>query len=143
VALVHAGRIGKVKRVICQINDAPSGGPFAKSQPVPPGLDWDLWLGQAPKVDYMKERCHWAFRWWYEYSGGKLTDWGAHHVDIAQWAVAPDLPGPSTIDPVQIELTVPFEHGYPTIDNAFNTSPHFDIKCSFANGVDMFLRDRA
>jgi predicted dehydrogenase len=74
VALVHAGRIGKVQRVTCQINEGPAGGPFPKSQPTPPGLDWDLWLGQAPKVDYMKERCHWAFRWWYEYSGGKLTD---------------------------------------------------------------------
>ena len=94
-------------------------------------------------TDYIKQRCHYDFRWWYEYSGGRMTDWGAHHVDIAQWAVAPDLPGPTTIEPLHVDFTVPFEHGYPTIGNAFNTSPHFNIKCSFANGVDMFLRDRA
>ena len=49
-----------------------------------------MWLGQAPLVDYIKERCHYQFRWWYEYSGGKMTDWGAHHVDIAQWAMQQD-----------------------------------------------------
>ena len=47
-----------------------------RSQP-PKELDWDIWLGQAPKVDYIEQRCHYEFRWWYEYSGGKFTDWGA------------------------------------------------------------------
>ena len=49
-----------------------------------------MWLGQAPLVDYTKKRCHYEFRWWYEYSGGKMTDWGAHHVDIATWAIGAD-----------------------------------------------------
>ena len=53
----------------------------------PPTFDWDVWLGQASKVDYHEKRCHYEFRWWYEYSGGKFTDWGAHHVDIATWAI--------------------------------------------------------
>ncbi len=70
---------------------------------VPKGLNWEKWLGQAPLVDFrMKEgggrwgnsRCHYEFRWWYEYSGGKMTDWGAHHVDIASWAIGMDQSGP-------------------------------------------------
>ena len=64
----------------------------------PRGLDCDFWLGQTPKVDYVKERCRYNFRWWYEYSGGKLTDWGAHHNDIAQWALGMDGAGPVAIE---------------------------------------------
>ncbi len=86
VALCHLGRIGKIRRVTCAIGGGSAGGPFKKTAP-PKGLNWELWLGQTPVVDYIKERCHGTFRWWYEYSGGKLTDWGAHHVDIATWAI--------------------------------------------------------
>ena len=139
VALVHAGRIGKVKRVTCHSNAGLAGGPFPNSQPVPAGLNWDLWLGQAPKVDYMKERCHWAFRWWYEYSGGKLTDWGAHHVDIAQWAIGMDASGPATVETVKAELPNPLVHGMPTRDNCYNTPTEFDIRCQFPNGVEMVI----
>ena len=64
----------------------------ARSRPatVPEGLDWDFWKGPTADVPYVKERCHYEFRWWYEYSGGKLTDWGAHHNDIAQWGLGKD-----------------------------------------------------
>jgi predicted dehydrogenase len=138
VALVQGGRVGKVKRVTCGIQSAPAGGPFATSQPVPKNLDWDLWLGQAPKVDYMKERCHWAFRWWYEYSGGKLTDWGAHHVDIAQWAIGMDRSGPETVE-ARAGLPVPYAHGKPTRADEYNTPTTFDIRCRFPNGVEMVI----
>ena len=60
--------------------------------PVPTGFNWDYWLGQAPQVDYLKERCHQTFRWWFDYSGGTVTDWGAHHNDIARWAIGLDGP---------------------------------------------------
>ena len=86
IGIIREGRIGKIQKVTCNIGGGPKGGPFKKSDP-PANLDWNTWLGQAPKVDYIKERCHYQFRWWYEYSGGKMTDWGAHHVDIAQWAL--------------------------------------------------------
>jgi predicted dehydrogenase len=142
VALVHAGRLGKIRNVTVAVGDTPSGSDFKPSAP-PAELDWDMWLGQAPKTDYIKQRTHFDFRWWYEYSGGRMTDWGAHHVDIAQWAIAPDLPGPTTVEPLRVDMSVPFEHGYPTVNNAFNTCPHFDIKCTFANGVEMFIKDRA
>jgi predicted dehydrogenase len=139
VALVHAGRIGTVKRVTCQINDAPAGGPFPKSQPVPGELDWNLWLGQAPKVDYMKERTHWTFRWWYEYSGGKMTDWGAHHVDIAQWAIGMDASGPATVEAVKADLPVKYVRGMPARDDSYNTATKFDIRCRFPNGVELVI----
>jgi predicted dehydrogenase len=137
VALVHAGRIGTVKRVTCGINAAPAGGPFTTSQPKPANLDWNMWLGQAPLVDFMKERCHWAFRWWYEYSGGKMTDWGAHHVDIAQWAIGMDASGPATIEAVYGELPVKFAHGMPTRADSYNTATTFDIRCGYPNGVEL------
>ena len=139
VAMVHAGRIGKVRRVTCAIGGAKSGGPFQKTDP-PPGLNWDLWLGQAPKVDYIKERCHGTFRWWYEYSGGKLTDWGAHHVDIAQWAIGMDHTGPRTVEPVSVTHPVPLTGGYPTVDDCFNTATEFMIRCMFPGDVELLIR---
>ena len=60
VAMCHLGRIGKIRRVTCAIGGSSAGGPFKKTPP-PPELDWDMWLGQAPKVEYIKERCHYTF----------------------------------------------------------------------------------
>ena len=93
VAMVRDGRIGKIRKVTAAIGGGPTGGPFPADNP-PAELNWDMWLGQAPKVDYREHRCHAEFRWWYEYSGGKLTDWGAHHVDIGQWAIGMENSGP-------------------------------------------------
>ena len=140
VAMVRAGRIGKVRKVTAAIGGAPTGGPFMKEAP-PEGLNWDLWLGQAPKVDYIKERCHGNFRWWYEYSGGKLTDWGAHHVDIGQWAIGMDETGPTSIEVVKGELPVEFKGGLPTVDDKFNTPTAFMVRAKYANGVELEIRD--
>lgn len=139
VALVRAGRIGKIKKVTAAIGGAPSGGPFDKESP-PEGLNWDMWLGQTPKVEYIKQRCHADFRWWFEYSGGKLTDWGAHHVDIGQWAIGMDESGPSTIEVEEHELPVEFKDGHPTADDRFNTPTGFLVKAMFPNGVEMHIR---
>ena len=101
VALVKHGRIGTVKRITCGINGM-EPSPVIPEAPVPAGLDWDFWLGPAAQVPYralpelrqgygggvpLFSNCHYSFRNWHEYSGGKLTDWGAHHVDIACWAI--------------------------------------------------------
>jgi predicted dehydrogenase len=97
MALVAEGRLGKINRVTAAIGGAPTSQSIPVAQ-VPKNLNWDRWLGPTPAVDYRvsesgdsKKRpetnCHYEFRWWYEYSGGKLTDWGAHHVDIANWAL--------------------------------------------------------
>ncbi|MEA1951185.1 MAG: gfo/Idh/MocA family oxidoreductase, partial [Planctomycetota bacterium] len=108
-------------------------------------LDWEMWLGQSPKVDYMQKRCHYEFRWWYEYSGGKFTDWGAHHIDIATWAIGEDKEGmgPVEFDGTDAKHPVPFKDGYPTVDNCYNTSHDFAIKCKFASGVEMTVDSRS
>ena len=140
IALAHAGRLGKIQRVQAAIGGGPSGGPFQKI-PAPSELDWDMWLGQCPAVDYIRERSHGSFRWWYEYSGGKLTDWGAHHVDIAQWAIDALDTGPLTVEPVSATHPVPFADGYPTVDDCYNTANAFMIRCSFACGAEVVIRN--
>ncbi len=113
VATVRSGQLGKIKKVTVQLPlSTEEGGPFAV-QPVPEGLDWDFWLGQAPKVDYCPERSHARFRWWYEYSGGIATDWGAHHMDVAHWALDVENSGPMTIDGTKTSL--------PELPGGFNT----------------------
>lgn len=143
VNMVQKGLLGDIRTITVGINGSPTGGPFTVSTP-PAELDWDFWLGQAPKVDYIDKRCHYEFRWWYEYSGGKFTDWGAHHVDIATWAINQDGEGmgPSEIDGTDAKHPVPFEHGYPTVNNSYNTSHDFAVKCKFAGDIEMIVTSR-
>ena len=88
-------------------------------------------------------RCHYEFRWWYEYSGGKLTDWGAHHVDIATWGLDKTATGPVSVNPVMVKHPVPFENGRPTDPSRYNTATAFLIKALFADGRDVQVEDRA
>ena len=138
IGIIREGRIGKIKKVTCNIGGGPKGGPFKKSDP-PSNIDWNMWLGQAPLVDYIKERCHYQFRWWYEYSGGKMTDWGAHHVDIAQWAMQQDGVGQGvlSLEPIIGEHPIPLKNGMPTKDDHYNTSHNFHIKCMFPKKMEM------
>ena len=126
--LVRNGRIGKVHTVEARIGDNPVGGPF-QTAVVPKGLDWDFWQGPTPEVPYVKERCHYEFRWWYEYSGGKLTDWGAHHNDIAQWGLGTDETGP-----VYITATGVTPSDKP---NSYNCHPHFAVTYTYADGTNL------
>ncbi len=143
VNMVQKGLLGDIQRITVGIDGGQVGGPFVKSDP-PPELDWNMWLGQAPLVDYIKERCHGTFRWWYEYSGGKFTDWGAHHVDIASWAIqqVDEGCGPVEIDGRDAKHPVPFENGYPLVDDSFNTSHDYSVICRFANGIQMVITSR-
>jgi predicted dehydrogenase len=146
IALVREGRIGTLKKMTCDIGTYEDSGVIPAAA-VPDGLNWEMWLGQAPVVDFrFKEhgkwgfsRCHYEFRWWYEYSGGKLTDWGAHHVDIAQWAIQQNGPGqgPSKIEVIHAEHPVPFENGMPTQDDRYNCAKKFDVKVTFPGDVEM------
>ena len=143
VNMVQKGLLGDIKKVTVGINGSPTGGPFPIAE-VPSHLDWDMWLGQAPKVEYRQKRCHYQFRWWYEYSGGKFTDWGAHHVDIATWALEEheEGHGPISIDGTDAKHPVPYEAGYPTKDDSYNTSHDFNVVCKFASGVEMHVTSR-
>lgn len=142
VGLARSGRIGKVKRITTAIGGGPEGGPF-ESQPVPKSLDWDRWLGQAPLTDYIPQRCHGNFRWWYEYSGGKLTDWGAHHVDIALWALGDAVSKTVSIEVKKSVHPVEFKKGFPTATNQYNTANSFEILCRFQDGTELVIRDQA
>ncbi|MEO0018574.1 MAG: hypothetical protein RLZZ522_1857 [Verrucomicrobiota bacterium] len=126
--LVRNGRIGKLKEVTVYLPAGRREGPFA-SKPVPAGLDWDFWQGQAAKVDYVPERCHTWFRYWYEYSGGTMTDWGAHHMDIGYWAIG--LPAPTEIE--STVLSIPIPGGYTTIAD-------YAVKFTYPNGVVFNVR---
>ena len=143
VNMVQKGLLGDIKKVTVGINGSPTGGPFPVAE-VPAHLDWNMWLGQAPEVAYREKRCHYEFRWWYEYSGGKFTDWGAHHVDIATWALNEheEGHGPVTIDGTDSKHPVPFEGGNPTQDDSYNTSHDFNVVCTFASGVEMHVTSR-
>jgi predicted dehydrogenase len=143
VNMVHKGLLGPIKKVTVGINGSPTGGPFPIAD-IPRELNWEMWLGQAPEVPYRERRCHYEFRWWYEYSGGKFTDWGAHHVDIAQWALQEDQKGkgPIKIDGTDAQHPVPFENGFPTVDDCYNTSQDFAITCTFPSGTEMIVTSR-
>src|SRR5271156_4923387 len=110
--LVRNGRIGRLKQITVWLPSGLRGGPFSASPP-PQGLNWDFWLGQAPQVNYVKQRCHQTFRFWYEYSGGTMTDWGAHHNDIARWGI--DQDGPVSVEGKA--LSEPIPGGYTAISD--------------------------
>ena len=144
IALVRAGRLGKITKVTCGINGVSPSGPIPAVDP-PEELDWEAWLGPAPLVDYRykdddsrwgKTRCHYEFRWWYEYSGGKMTDWGAHHVDIAQWLIGQngEGQGPTKILPQMDRVVHPAgmtEDGMPELDDRYNVASKFRVRCLF------------
>jgi predicted dehydrogenase len=128
VEMVRQGRIGRLEKVEVVLGKNKVGGPFAP-QPVPRNLDWNLWQGQTPDVPYVPERTHYTFRWWQAYSGGQLTDWGAHHVDIARWAIA--------AEPVEIEGTA----RYPSGKDGYDVPLDYAVRYRFANGVEMTVAD--
>lgn len=153
IALIRNGRIGKVTKVTCGINGM-EASPVIPVAEVPKGLDWDFWLGPAPKVEYrslpelrqgygggvpLYSNCHYSFRNWHEYSGGKLTDWGAHHVDIACWALGATETGPSKVTPVQFKLPVEYKDGHPLVQDQYNAATNFEIKVDMPNDVEMII----
>ncbi len=129
--LVQAGRIGKLRKVTVVLGKNKTGGPFQPVDP-PSHLNWDRWQGQTPAVPYIAERCHYTFRWWYEYSGGQVTDWGAHHLDIAQWGSGQQLSGPTEIDGKAV---------FPDVHNGYNVALDFEARFTYGNGVVMELAD--
>ena len=128
VEMVRGGRIGQLQQVDVVLGKNATSGSFVPRTP-PAHLNWNLWQGQTPNVPYIEERSHYTFRWWYEYSGGQMTDWGAHHIDIAQWA----------IDSVPIEINGTAK--MPTVANGYNVAIDFNVTYKYANGVMMTVGD--
>jgi len=88
VELVRGGKLGKIAHITAgHIRNSMPGFGRYKDEPPPPELDWDMWLGPAPYRPYNKLRCIYNFRWFWDYSGGQMTNWGAHNLDIARWAM--------------------------------------------------------
>lgn len=150
IALIRDGRLGEVKKATCSIGGAPTSPELPVVEP-PKTLDWNLWQGPAAEVPFRYlagnngetkswSRCHYEFRWWYEYSGGKLTDWGAHHCDIATWGLGKTETGPVSVDPVMVKHPVEFKDGYPVDPSQYNTATAFLINATFADGKEIVLR---
>ena len=128
--LVRNGRIGKVNRILVTL---PPGEVFEKEReaPVPAGLDYDLWLGPAPITPYTPTKLgpqQWRNVW--DYSGGKLTDWGAHLMDTAQVAIFEEHGGPLEIDGKGV---------FPK-DALSTTATDYEISYLYANGVEMMVK---
>ncbi|MBN2315579.1 MAG: Gfo/Idh/MocA family oxidoreductase [Sedimentisphaerales bacterium] len=123
--LIRNGRIGKIQKVEVWLPAGLRQGPF-KTSPVPEGFDYDFWLGQTPTVKYVKERTHFSFRYWWTYSGGTMTDWGAHHNDIVLWALDLDGSGPVSVEGKQLVDMIP---------GGFTAASEYEVTYTYANGV--------
>lgn len=123
--VVRNGCIGKIQRV--EVGLPTGGGSDNKPvQPVPEGVDWNWWLGPAPWVPY-RGIMHWNWRWMMDYSGGQLTDWAGHHIDIAHWGMDVERTGP-----VEIEG----RGEYPK-DGIYDVPMTYKFTAKYANGVVM------
>lgn len=123
--LVRNGRIGKILKV--EVGLPTGGGTDVKPvTTVPEGLDWNFWLGPAPYVPY-RGVAHWNWRWILDYSGGQLTDWAGHHIDIAHWGMGWDYTGP-----VEIEG----KGSYPN-EGLYNVPTEYKFACRYADGTVM------
>ncbi len=127
--LVRNGRIGKVHTIRVELPSGPAQDGDPTPQPVPDGFDYDMWLGPAPYAPYNKDRCHWNFRWIQDYSGGMLTDWGAHLLDGAQWGNDSEYTGP-----VEVEGEGVFCEG-----GLYDTAREYHIEYRYADGVRLIV----
>lgn len=125
--LVRSGRIGRVQTVRVGIPGVNFSGPAVADGTAPAELDYDLWLGPAPQRPYNVKRVHYNFRFFWDYSGGQITNWGAHHLDIAQWGLGMDESGPTTI-----EGQARFH-----AQNWYEVPQWFNITYTYASGIRM------
>ena len=120
------GRAGKIKYIEVGLPDGSKGIGTPPVKTVPPELDWEMWLGPALKVPY-RGVSHWDWRWILDYSGGQLTDWAGHHIDIANWGAGLEHTGPVEISGKGV---------YP-VEGIFNVPVEYDFLCKYANGIEM------
>ncbi len=126
---IRNGRLGKIKRVLVGlpgVNYAERAKPLTVPDSEPPAeLNYDMWLGPAPYRPFNVNRVHYLFRFFWDYSGGQMTNWGAHHLDITQWALGMDESGP-----VEAEATCQWNK-----DKLYETPETFHITYRYANGT--------
>jgi hypothetical protein len=113
-------------------NNKVGPGPGWKPMPVPDGFDYETWLGPAPQVPYHQDRCLYRFRFHYDYSGGQVTNYGAHSNDLAQWGLGMDHSGPVEIEYVDAKW---LPQG-----SLFNTALETEFRCHYANGVELVCK---
>lgn len=123
--LVRNGRIGKIKEVDVWLPSGRREGPFKKAE-VPATFNWDMWQGPTQKVDYVPERTHVTFRYWWDYSGGTMTDWGAHHNDIALWGLGQERGGPVKVSGKSLKEMIP---------DGFSAASEYGVEYTYADGV--------
>jgi len=128
--LVRNGRIGKLHTIHVGLPAGPGGPGDPTPVPVPPGLDWELWLGPAPWAPYCPARVHFNFRWISDYSGGMLTDWGMHLLDTAQWGNDTEHTGP-----IEVEGVGRYHAG-----GLYDTAYQFELTYKYANGVTLYVK---
>jgi myo-inositol 2-dehydrogenase / D-chiro-inositol 1-dehydrogenase len=141
VVIARSGRLGKRLTAKASIGTATSGGPFPNGQP-PKELDFNFWLGQAPTVPFCPNRIGWNFRWWLDYSGGQVTDWGVHHTDIALWALGGEKTGVVEVEgkgefPLGRQLMLDYLLGNKSVadlPNSYNVAQRFDCNMRLPNG---------
>jgi predicted dehydrogenase len=126
------GRAGKIKYIEVGLPDGNKGIGTPPVKPVPPELNWEMWLGPALKVPY-RGVSHWDWRWILDYSGGQLTDWAGHHIDIANWGAGLEHTGPVEISGAGV---------YPA-EGIFNVPVEYDFLCKYANGIEMRVANAA
>ena len=129
--MVREGAIGEVKRVLCHVarHNKVGPGPGWQPMPVPDGFDYNFWLGPAPEAPYHQDRCLYRFRFIYDYSGGQITNFGAHTLDIAQWALGTDKTGPVEVEHVYAD--------YLPEGSLFNAATYTHFRCRYASGVEL------
>jgi predicted dehydrogenase len=130
VDMARSGVLGELQTLHCYYHNGPTCPP-QPVQPVPAWFDYDMWLGPAPLEPYTPRRCHGSFRWLYDYSGGQLTDLGAHFADLAQWAH-----GDEHTSPIHYEGWAEFPQ-----EGLFNTPVRFEVTATYADGVKMIMHD--
>ena len=153
VAIARSGRLGRNLEALVSLDPAPvhgeRQGPFAPEEP-PPELNWDLWQGPAPERPFTPNRIGWNFRWWWEYSGGQVTDWGIHHADIALWALGAEASGPEEVEgkgepppgiPEDFDLNA-YLSGELELPGLYTVFLEFDCTLRLANGNAINLVSR-
>ncbi len=131
IELIRSGRIGELKKITTYVgaHNKVGPGPGWQPMPVPDGFDYQTWLGPAPEAPYHKDRCLYRFRFNYDYSGGQVTNFGAHSNDMAQWALGADDSGPVEVELLEAKFLPP--------GSLFNAATETKFRLKYAGGVEV------